>query len=97
VSSKNTKSWLRKEILLKWLKGAAGWIVGHARVTRELLAELPELQVISRRGVGYERVDISAVRDLGRVATIAAGGNDGTVADQTVPRQGRDGVSEARR
>jgi D-3-phosphoglycerate dehydrogenase len=72
------------EILLQWLKGAAGWIVGHARVTRELLKELPELQVISRRGVGYDRVDVTAVRDLGRVATIAAGGNDAAVADQTI-------------
>jgi D-3-phosphoglycerate dehydrogenase len=72
------------EILLQWLNGAAGWIVGHARVTRELLKELPELQVVSRRGVGYDRVDVAAIRDLGRVATIAAGGNDATVADQTI-------------
>jgi len=72
------------ETLVRWLKGAAGWIVGHARVTRELLRELPDLQVISRRGVGYDRVDVTAVRDLGRVATIAAGGNDATVADQTI-------------
>jgi D-3-phosphoglycerate dehydrogenase len=72
------------EILLRWLEGAAGWIVGHARVTRELLTALPELQIISRRGVGFERVDVDAVRDLGRVATIAAGGNDASVADQTI-------------
>src|SRR5580692_10546554 len=72
------------EILLHWLQGAAGWIVGHARVTRELLHDLPELQIISRRGVGYDRVDVAAIRDLGRVATIAAGGNDATVADQTI-------------
>src|ERR1700704_2892503 len=75
---------LPPETLLQWLKGAAGWIVGHARVTRELLHDLPELQIISRRGVGYERVDLAAVRDLGRVATIAAGGNDATVADQAI-------------
>jgi D-3-phosphoglycerate dehydrogenase len=73
-----------RETLLKWLNGAAGWIVGHARVTRDLLRELPELQIVSRRGVGYERVDVAAIRDLGRVATIAAGGNDATVADQAV-------------
>ncbi len=72
------------EILLEWLRGAVGWIVGHAPVTRELLKELPELQVISRRGVGFDRVDVTAIRDLGRVATIAAGGNDATVADQTI-------------
>jgi len=72
------------DILLGCLQGAAGWIVGHARVTRELLTALPELQIISRRGVGFERVDVDAVRDLGRVATIAAGGNDASVADQTI-------------
>jgi D-3-phosphoglycerate dehydrogenase len=63
---------------------AAGWIVGHARVTREVLETLPALQIVSRRGVGYERVDIEAARELGRVVTIAAGGNDATVADQVI-------------
>ena len=29
-------------------------------------------------------MDVAAIRDLGRVATIAAGGNDATVADQTI-------------
>ncbi len=72
------------ETLIGWLQGASAWIVGHARVTRELLAALPGLQIIARRGVGYERVDVDAVRDLGRVATIAAGGNDAAVADLTI-------------
>lgn len=66
------------------LDGAAGWIVGHARVTRPLLAALPQLQVVSRRGVGYERVDLEAVRELGKVAAIAAGGNDASVADHAI-------------
>lgn len=71
-------------VLREWLQDAAGWIVGHARVTRDLLTALPQLQIVSRRGVGYERVDVAAIRELGRVATIAAGGNDATVADQTI-------------
>ncbi len=71
-------------VLREWLHGAAGWIVGHARVTRDLLLALPELKIVSRRGVGYDRVDVAASRELGRVATIAAGGNDATVADQTI-------------
>lgn len=66
------------------LGDARGWIVGHARITREVLEALPDLQIISRRGVGYERVDIEAARDLKRVVTIAAGGNDATVADQVI-------------
>jgi D-3-phosphoglycerate dehydrogenase len=66
------------------LAGAAGWIVGHARVTGDLLAALPDLQIISRRGVGYERVDLEAARNLGKVVAIAAGGNDASVADHAI-------------
>ncbi len=89
-------------VLREWLQGASGWIVGHARVTRDLLLALPDLKIVSRRGVGYERVDVAAVRELGRVATIAAGGNDATVADQTIGmmlalgrrfREGQAGIS----
>jgi len=72
------------ETLCRLLDGAAGWIVGHARVTRVLLEALPGLRVIARRGVGYDRVDVVAARDLGRVVTIAAGGNDDAVADHTI-------------
>lgn len=66
------------------LRGAAGWIVGHAHVTEGLLRRLPELQVIARRGVGHERVDLAAVRAQGKVATIAVGGNDASVADHAL-------------
>jgi D-3-phosphoglycerate dehydrogenase len=66
------------------LAGAAGWIVGHARVTEELIAALPELKVISRRGVGYDRVNVDAARRHGRVVCIAAGGNDASVADHAI-------------
>lgn len=75
---------LTPEELRSFLSGAKGWIVGHAHVTRDLLQTLPDLAVISRRGVGYERVDVDAVRDLGRVITIAAGGNDASVADHAI-------------
>ncbi|TWB20348.1 D-3-phosphoglycerate dehydrogenase [Nitrospirillum amazonense] len=75
---------LAEDELRDCLAGAAGWIVGHARVTRSLLAALPGLAVVSRRGVGYERVDLAAARELGRVVTIAAGGNDAAVADHTI-------------
>lgn len=75
---------LTHEQLLEMLRGAAGWIVGHARVTRELMAALPQLRVISRRGVGYDRVDCQAARDLGKVVAIAAGGNAQAVADHVL-------------
>jgi len=75
---------LDHDTLVQLLDGAAGWIVGHAKVTRELQAALPDLRIISRRGVGYERVDLDAARDLGKVVCIAAGGNDASVADHTI-------------
>ncbi|USQ96688.1 phosphoglycerate dehydrogenase [Caulobacter sp. RL271] len=75
---------LDHDTLVEMLTGASGWIVGHARVTRALLEALPDLQVVSRRGVGYERVDLEAARDLGRVVAIAAGGNDASVADHVI-------------
>ena len=75
---------LSHDELVSILQGAAGWIVGHARVTHALLAALPDLRVVSRRGVGYERVDLDAARELGKVVCIAAGGNDASVADHTI-------------
>lgn len=70
--------------LLELLADVDGWIVGHAWVTAGLLAWLPKLKVIARRGVGYERVDVEAVRAAGKVATIAVGGNDASVADHAI-------------
>lgn len=75
---------LSHDELVAILHGAAGWIVGHARVTADLQAALPALQIISRRGVGYERVDLAAAQRLGKVVCIAAGGNDASVADHTI-------------
>ncbi|RSZ32832.1 phosphoglycerate dehydrogenase [Variovorax beijingensis] len=75
---------LSEDTLVQMLADAEGWIVGHARVTRQLLGKLPRLRVIARRGVGYERVDTQAVADLGKVAAIAVGGNDACVADHAL-------------
>lgn len=75
---------LAHDELVERLQGAAGWIVGHARVTRELMAALPELRIVSRRGVGYDRVDLGAANDLGKVVCVAVGGNHESVADHTI-------------
>ncbi|MBB4821863.1 D-3-phosphoglycerate dehydrogenase [Pseudomonas alcaligenes] len=75
---------LSEDQLQALLVDADAWIVGHAWVTGSLLARLPRLQAIARRGVGYERVDLAAVRASGKVATIAVGGNDASVADHAL-------------
>jgi D-3-phosphoglycerate dehydrogenase len=70
--------------LKETLHNADAWIVGTAAVTRSLLEECPSLRVIARRGVGYDRVDINAAKELGRTVTITPGANDAAVADHTV-------------
>jgi D-3-phosphoglycerate dehydrogenase len=73
------------EDLRALLAGAQGWIIGpSAHVTRDLVAVLPECRVFARRGVGYERLDIISIKEAGRVAAIATGGNDASVADAAV-------------
>jgi D-3-phosphoglycerate dehydrogenase len=76
---------LSQEDLRALLACAEGWIIGpSAHVTHDLVAALPACQVFARRGVGYERVDIISIKDAGRVAAIANGGNDASVADAAV-------------
>ncbi len=70
--------------LARLLDGAAGWIVGTVPVTRGLMRAHPGLKVIARRGVGYNNVDVEAARALGRIVTIAPGGNEASVADHAV-------------
>jgi D-3-phosphoglycerate dehydrogenase / 2-oxoglutarate reductase len=72
------------EHLIKIARDADGWLLGQARVTADLIAALPKLKVIARRGVGYERVDIEAARRNGIVVTIGTGGNDASTADHTL-------------
>ena len=61
------------------------WIIGPAaHVTRELVEAVPRCKFFARRGVGYERLDIEALAQNGRVAAIATGGNDASVADAAI-------------
>jgi D-3-phosphoglycerate dehydrogenase / 2-oxoglutarate reductase len=63
---------------------ADGWLLGQARVTADVIAALPRLKIIARRGVGYERVDIEAARSSGIAVTIGTGGNDASTADHAL-------------
>jgi D-3-phosphoglycerate dehydrogenase len=66
------------------LRGVDGWIVGHVRIDRTLLEKIPSVKVIARRGVGYEKIDLDAATQFGKVVTIGRGGNEDTVADHTL-------------
>jgi D-3-phosphoglycerate dehydrogenase len=75
---------LTKERVFELLGGVDAWIVATAQVTREILASFPKLMVIAKRGVGYDQVDVAAAKELGRVVTIAPGGNGPSVGDHTI-------------
>lgn len=70
--------------LIALAQAADGWLLGQARITDEVLAGLPRLKVIARRGVGYERVDVEAARRHGVALTIGTGGNDASTADHAL-------------
>jgi D-3-phosphoglycerate dehydrogenase len=61
------------------------WIIGPAaHVTRALVEAAPRCKFFTRRGVGYERLDVEAIAQHGGVAAIATGGNDASVADAAI-------------
>lgn len=54
-----------KEIATCW-DGVDGIIAGMEPYTKEILAQAPEnLKVISRYGVGYDRIDTEAAKEKG--------------------------------
>jgi D-3-phosphoglycerate dehydrogenase len=69
------------DALVALLDGADAYIAGSALVSRDVLERVPRLKLVSRRGVGYERIDLDAARDRGVLVTIANGVNQHAVAD----------------
>ncbi|QIB36106.1 2-hydroxyacid dehydrogenase [Ancylobacter pratisalsi] len=57
---------------------------GANRVTRELLARLPGVEIVSNFGVGYDAVDTAAAAERGIVVTNTPGVLDDEVADLSV-------------
>ena len=69
------------DALVALLDGADAYIAGSALVSRDVLERTPQLKVVSRRGVGYERIDLDAARERNVLVTIANGVNQHAVAD----------------
>jgi D-3-phosphoglycerate dehydrogenase len=67
---------------LPLLEGTDGWIAGLDNITSFVIENAPtSLKVISRYGVGYERVDLSAAAARGITVTNTPGVNSEAVAD----------------
>ncbi len=66
------------------LSDAVGWIAGTGSVTERHLSLAPQLRVIARYGVGYDKVDVAAAARRGIVVTNTPGANTNAVAEHTV-------------
>lgn len=55
-----------EEDLIKNGKGAMGFLVAYAKITRRVMENLPDLKVIVRTGVGYDNIDVKAAIELGK-------------------------------
>lgn len=66
------------------LRGASAVIAGSEPYTERVLAALPELRVISRSGVGVDRIDLRAATRHGIAVAVVPNGNQDAVAEFTI-------------
>ncbi len=67
--------------LIARLPGAIATIAGGEPYTERVFAAAPELRVVARFGVGYDRVDVAAATRHGVAVAMAFGTNHESVAD----------------
>jgi D-3-phosphoglycerate dehydrogenase len=75
---------LTEEDTLEALTGFDAVIAGSEPYTDRVLAGLPQLRVISRNGVGYDRIDVPAATRRGVAVTITPEGNHQAVAEHAL-------------
>jgi len=72
------------ETLARLIPGVHGIAVRGAFLTAELLTLASDLQVVSRHGVGCDRIDVGHLTSRGIPMAIAAGANAQSVAEHTM-------------
>jgi phosphoglycerate dehydrogenase-like enzyme len=73
-----------EEETIRVLRGASGLLAGGEHLTPKVFAALPELRVVARAGVGFDRVDVPAATKHKVVITITATANHAAVAEHTL-------------
>jgi lactate dehydrogenase-like 2-hydroxyacid dehydrogenase len=58
---------------------------GHTGITREVMEQLPQLEVVAVNGVGTDAVDLAYARDRGIIVTATIGALTEDVADRSRP------------
>ncbi|MDB5336720.1 MAG: serA 3 [Planctomycetaceae bacterium] len=69
---------------LSCLQGVSAIIAGGEFLNEKLLSQLPDLRVIARAGVGYDRVDIPAATKHNIAVTITPNANHESVAEHAM-------------
>lgn len=72
---------LTEDELIPLLQDCDGYIAGLDFVTEKVLRACKKLKVVSRYGVGFDRVDIAAAKELGIAVTNTPGVNSEAVAE----------------
>lgn len=72
---------LTEDELIPLLKDCDGYVAGLDYVTEKALKECNNLKVISRYGVGYDRVDLATAKEKGIIVTNTPGVNAVAVAE----------------
>ena len=75
---------LSEDELIPLLKDCEGYIAGVDFITRKVIENAPSLRVISRYGVGIDRVDLKAAKEKNIVLCNTPGVNANAVADLTI-------------
>ncbi len=70
--------------ILEAAKEVHGITVRTANITRKIIENSKNLQVVSRHGVGYDSIDVEALNDCGIPLTIAAHSNMISVAEHAM-------------
>lgn len=73
-----------RDLLEKEIVTADGVIAGLEEYDKNLIDSAGRLKVISRYGVGYDKVDVEAARSKNIIVTITPGANGDSVADLAV-------------
>ena len=75
---------LEDDSLVTFLSGAVGAIVGIEPISGSILAQLPQLRVLSKFGVGLDSIDLDDVRQRGIRLASTPGTNASAVAELTL-------------
>lgn len=72
---------MSEDELIEALQGCEGYVAGLDHITAKVFENCPDLKVISRYGVGYDRVDIEAAKKHGVIVTNTPGVNAEAVGE----------------